>query len=253
MARSLVHACWLLWLFVATAARLSAAPATPTTTVGPATWPDRGPYEKVGGYDEGLNNVKLPRPVVAAVQRAISDAPSHWNLYDGLHDFAGHNWPILQLYGHTNGYLTLLKARGSWTILSVPAALPMLNEVLDPLIPADLQSIDKTGNYLWHIVLLQRHGQGSLLDKDFQREKLDNPYREWWHQGTEARRRALRALCHDPVVTGTGEHATVQCNFLTVQGAVERWTLRLRLGKSVQLAGTDVRQIRKEGTFFHPI
>ena len=187
------------------------------------------------------------------MQRAISDAPSHWNLYDGLHDFAGHNWPILQLYGHTNGYLTLLKARGSWTILSVLAALPVLNEVLDPLVPADLQNRDKTEKYLRHVVLLQRHGQGTLLDETFQRECLDNPYPEWWHQGTETRRRALRALCHDPVVNRTGEQATVQFNFLTVQGAVEHWTLRLLLGKTVQLESTDVRQIRKDHTFFHPI
>ena len=223
------------------------------TTDNSATWPDRGPYQKVGNVNSGLGVIKMPVPLVAALQRVVPDDPSRWNLFDGLHDFAGHGWRIVQLNGDSGNHITLLIARGSWTILSVPAALPVLNEVLDPLVPADLQNRDKTENYLWHIVLLQRHGQGIFLDETFQRECLDNPYPEWWHQGTETRRRALRALCHDPVVTRTGEQATVQFNFLTVQGAVERWTLRLRLGKTVQLESTDVRQIRKDHTFFHPI
>ena len=237
----------LLWLCVALAAQ------TATVEADPATWPDRGPYQKVGNPDSGLGPTKMPVPVVAAVQRLVPNDPSHWNLYPGLHDFAGHGWRILQLYGGSVDYVTLLLARGSWTILSVPASLPVLNEVLDPLNAADLQNRDKTESYLWHVVLLQRHGQGGFLDEEFRRENVDTPRYKLWLRGTETRREALRALCHDPVLTRSGDRVTARVNVMTANGAVEGWTFHLQVGQSVQLKGTEVRLVRKEHTFFYPL
>ena len=114
--------------------------------------------------------MKLPAPVVAAVQRQIPDQPAQWITH--WIGFPGQRKPPLQISGRGRGYAILFVKTGAWVNLSTPASMPFLNQVLERLQPSDLQNRDKLETYVYHIVFLQKHGLFKLLTPELQRERF---------------------------------------------------------------------------------
>ena len=48
-------------------------------------------------------------------------------------------------------------------------------------------------------------------------------------------------------------HVIVRGNVMSYRGAVERWTLRLRVSQTVSLEAVEVLELRREGTFSYPL
>ena len=238
----------LVCLYSLVAGHVHAAPTATATNTEALMWPNRGPYQKVGRYDYGLGAIKMPVPVVEALRRDVSGDPSTWYV-STIEDFSGQKKRIVNVIGQDKGYLSLLVARGTWTILSVPR----LNEVLDPLVPADLQDRAKLEAYLFHIIRLWRYQGCAFLDLDFRRGHRTKRGSREWLQGTETHRSSLVALCHEPVVTKSRDRVTIGFNLMNPTGGVEHWTFHLRLNQAMQLEGMEARLLRKNGTFFYPV
>ena len=207
-----------------------------------------GPSQNVGQRDFGLGTIKMPAAVVAAARCHVSDRPSYWYLVE----FGGFGLPrkrIVSIVGAGGGCMSLLVERGSWTNLSAPANLPLLDEALDPLVPADVQDRSKMAAYLLHLVVLQEGLQIVLLDPAFWRMQSNPGVIQKWLTGTEKNPQALHALCREWTVTKEKDRVTFCFNVMNGWGGVERWTVHLRVEKAVRLEGFQVQPARKDDTF----
>ena len=226
------------------------AQVIPAAAADPVSWPDRGPYQKVGRAGFGAGRTKIPRRVVAAMRRLVRGDPSTWFL-DERYVSPDRKERVVCIDGW-QAEMCLLVARRTWTNLNAPASLPSVNLMLGSLCSlsaADLQDHRKLQAYLLNVTRLQRCLDVVFLDPEFRRKELEGGGINGWLQGTEKNPRALLTLCRKWVMTKTADGVTVCCNVMNGDGGVERWTFHLRVDKTVWLEGLDVQELFEDRTF----
>ena len=223
------------------------AQAAPADT-DPVSWPDQGPYQRVGQAGYGAGSIEMPRQVVAVVRRRVQGDPSSWYLVE-RYGSPGREERTVCVAGR-QAEMCLLVARGTWTSLNASANLPSVNTMLGSLATADLQDRRKLRIYLSHVVRLQRCLDAVFLDPAFRLEELDGERIHEWLQGTEKNPHALLALCREWVMTKTEDGVAISCNVMNGRGGVERWVFHLRVDRAGWLESLDVRQLCEDGTFY---
>ena len=176
-------------------------------------------------------------------------------------DFAGQHKRILQIIskvkelpsfpGGVWAYASVLVEPSSWTNLSAPGSVPLLNGLLKPILPADLQNRTKVKNYVADIIYLHKHPElFSVLTPDFRYDAAGLKIEmSDWLQGSEKRAGALIALVDEILVSKDKDRVTLRCNVMPLDGSVEQWTFHLRADQAVKLEAVDILQLREVGTF----
>ena len=223
------------------------SPASPAAT-DPVLWPDRGPYESVGGSHGDV--IKMPAPVVETLRHMLHDDPSTWRICQIRGPFTRRHL-VVTVVG-AKAWVFLLVERKLWINLCADIGLPFVNDVARPLYLADLHDEEKLENYLTSVGYFH-WGECVPLTKHFQHRNTTTKedVREWLNG--DRKPSDLIALCHDPVVTTNRDKATIRCNTMLGNGAVEQWTLRLRVGKVMYLEAIEKIPLRKKDTFHYPL
>ena len=224
------------------------------------SWPNRGPYQKVGDPHWGSGATKMPVPVVEALRQTLRGDPSRWQLLDRA-DFSGQHKRVLQISskvkelpsfpGGVWAYASVLVEPSAWTNLGAPGSVPWLNGLLKPLRPAELQNRAKVKEYAAEIICLHKHPERfSILTPDFRQDAagLESKLSDWL-QGREKRPGALLALVHEISVSKDKDRVTLRCNVMPLDGSVERWTFHLRTDRAMKLEGVDIVELCQEETF----
>jgi hypothetical protein len=147
--------------------------------------------------------------------------------------------------------------------INQPKGFPYINDTLADLFasPCELEDPVKLGVYVGYVSALFKGPFRIALTSGFlesMEQRVEKPSGKLepmlndFLQGREKDPEALRSLCADPMLQLQGDSFEIQCNLMTGHGAVERWTLKGKLGKAVTLTDIAVAEIRRDGTFFCP-
>ena len=168
----------------------------------PMRWPDQGPYQRIGPWE-----LPMPTTVVKFTQDRLHEQPAKWEVEN---IFLGEPQQELAVcVGTAKAEVRFLVTSQSWCLLN-ERSLPCINEVLGHnLDRRSLYNEKKLHDYLRTLDYMVL-GQGLNMDKEFVRRELTPKYaRRYWLNGRVKSIKALRRLCHRPMVSVRGERVAI--------------------------------------------
>lgn len=217
----------------------------------PLSWPNQGPYQRVGEnkYRWSFKPIDMPVAVVKAAQRHLDGSPAQW-LVETYPNYAQQHKTVVFLFSG-KGKGAYLVTDEFWVEL-LPHNMSSLDQVIGHVLKErDLGDEEKLSSYLgWLDTLLLTHSL--LMDDRFFKEveqdvalfDKDSPEE---YKFTPKRRRVFRRLCHRPTVVIHGSNAVITYNALLrwTRGAIRR-TAYIKVGKWIKVTGIDSVIISKD-------
>ena len=201
----------------------------------------------------------VPSNVVASASKILRGKPSGWQ----VNNYRARDKAVVLLRDRRRHCRIYLALPDKWVWINQPKGFPYINDTLADLFasPCELEDPVKLGVYVGYVSALFKGPFRIALTSGFlesMEQKVEKPSGKLepmlndFLQGREKDPEALRSLCADPMLQLQGDSFEIQCNLMTGHGAVERWTLKGKLGKAVTLTDIAVAEIRRDGTFFCP-
>ena len=211
-------------------------------------WPNARPHQRLGssGDKDPKYKAEIPAGVLEAAARVLADDPADWGVFH-LVSYAGQQKEIVYLHDLSMRSFICLVEPDRWVRLNDALSLPIINEIMSPSLSllGDLKDPVKLVPYVRNFAGLYQGNCRFILSRNFWFKEFSGA----WLCGSETNPAAMQALCVDPMVTGPEGTPTIQCYFLNYWGAVERWTLSVRAGKTLEVTKVAIEKVRENGTF----
>ena len=197
--------------------------------------------------------VEAPRGVFEAARGILEGPPAEWEVGKNF-NYPTHGKEVVFLEDAKNNCLVYLVKSDRWIRLNEKAGISALNEAAKELPGRDIftANMDHLVNYSECVANFYKGRCRPCLSSYFLNKpggaKSDGG--KPWLTGTETRPEALYELCHDPVATKSGKHASIRFNVFVLGGGVEEWTVNGTLDHGLVIHDINVKLIRPLGTFY---
>ena len=213
-------------------------------------WPSTGACQRIGRLNPApaFASVDAPRIVIQAASSVLKGNPSLWYV-NHIYNYSKQGKEVVCLLDTNDNCMIYLIQSDRWVHLNTTNSLPYINEVLTMMITKQ-QEMEDPQILVWYIgslAFIYKGPERVVLSDNFLR--VNGPYIDVWLHGKEKSPDVLRSLCKDPRMVQLKDGILVQCNIITNKGAVEYWSVKVRLDTSIEILAVSVNQSFEDGSF----
>jgi hypothetical protein len=222
-----------------------------------AEWPVTEPKVTLGETDPAATAYRADVPVniVKAFSAILQGDPKTWIV---LHHDKDEWCPqeVVELTDPARHLIICQVEPTRWRRLNCKEGVPLIEAILNwkQYAPSMLEKLKPFTSERWIQYLQDMSfyygGDHRLPLTKKEVASLSDPMEiQHWLQGTEKNPAVFKALGDESVVTQPDGSVEVQCNLITGWGAVERWTLKVKLDDVIHIKDVSFRVVYPPGTF----